>query len=89
MDYVPDDKEISDGHVYNKTPLRQSAKMAARLGIGHESMAKLLTSYNGDIGRDEIVTEKKVRCQKSIVFKEALTKRIGKVIYGNLIPPLY
>ena len=38
--------------------------MAARLDVGNEALAKILTSHNIDLGNNMIVTEKKVRTLK-------------------------
>ena len=68
-----------------------------RLGIGSEALAKLLTCYNIDMNLNsntDIVTEKKIRSQKKILFEEACDKKRKLHVKGtniliflrNLIP---
>ena len=46
----------------------------------NSKIVKLLTPNNDDFGRYEIVTKNKVRCQKKMLFNEAMAKRICKGI---------
>lgn len=62
--------------------------MATRLGVGNEALAKILSCHNKDVGRDEIVTAKKVRSQKRRVHHEAVNSRIGAEAHGNCIDAL-
>ena len=57
--------------------------MAARLGVGNEALAKILTCHNMDRGERKVVTEKKIRCQKALVYKEAVASRHGLAAHGK------
>ena len=46
----------------------------------NSKIVKLLTPNNDDFGRYEIVTKNKVRCQKKMLFNEAMANRICKGI---------
>ena len=92
-DYDPELRDDSDNldtelceegpGVYNMTPIRRTAAVASRLGVGNEALAKILTSHNLECGDGTIITEKKVRCQRSMVFNEAIEKRKGMTAYGK------
>ena len=68
--------------MYNVSPLPKTLEMAARIRIGNEALAKILTSHNEDLGNIEVVTEKKVRSQRKMVYGEAVNKRKGADAHG-------
>ena len=43
----------------------------------------ILTEYNFETGISEVITEKKVRSQKSLAFKEAIQSRMGLAVHGK------
>ena len=57
--------------------------MAARLNVGNEALAKILTSHNIDLGNNLIVREKKVRTQTQGVYCEAVNRIHGADAFGT------
>ena len=82
---VLDEEEYTDEKqvTYNLSPLFRTVSMASRLGVGNEALAKLLTCHNMDNGCEELVTQKKVRSQKTRVYKEAVASRKGTDAHGE------
>jgi hypothetical protein len=64
--------------------LRNTASVAARLNVGNEALAKILTSYNCDTGSPVVITEKKVRSQKTLAYQEAKATRMNLDVHGKL-----
>ena len=89
MDDSDTELDYGQPRVYNTTPLRRTAEVASRLGISNEAVAKVLSCYNMDLGNGVIVTEKKVRCQKSTVYDEAIEKRKGMEAPGKTYFPSF